>query len=240
MKKYLAIIMLLIFSGQIAYTQSESRFSFSVGIGRGYDDGFSYLPSMPTLHLGLSYEIIDWVSIETNIFSYYRTYSDVFLIKDINFGYPLMDIIVEESIGPFATSEMLEKITNTGIKDIKSDLTLKALNIPWTIGLNIAPEYRNHRFGFFAGLGLTYYSLNNGRDYYLLEEIVLKDGTKYNGVLLSLNTELKHLDLVDHISFSYSYIFKDMSVGIRASRLGGWISDLTHIFDTSVFVKLKI
>ncbi|MDV7402744.1 hypothetical protein RZS08_65585, partial [Arthrospira platensis SPKY1] len=164
-------------------------------------------------------------------------YLDHVLIRDLNRGYPVMDIIVESSEGPFATEDVLDKIKNTGIKDLNSNLTVKALSIPWTIGINISPHYHRHKFGLFAGMGLGYYSFNNQRDFILLNYITLKDDTVYNGVILSLNTELKHFNVVDHFRLSYSYVFEDFEIGLRFNRFGVIMDTRDHILDTSFFIN---
>ena len=231
---------LIVLFTQSSFAQDESRYSLSLGLGTGYDDGLIFLPSMPTMHIGLVYNFNDWVALESNVFSYSRQYTDSYLIKDLNHGYPVVDIVVEESFGPFATEDVKEKIRSTGVLDIQTKYTLKALSIPFTVGLRISPQFRNHIFGLFAGIGLSYQSYNWPRDYVGIEQMVLKDGTVYKGLFLSLNTEFRNITPLEHISLSYSYSFRDWSIGIRLSELARWIGWQHHIFDSSIFVNLKI
>ncbi len=238
--KFLTIFFVFIYL--FTHAQETSKYSFSLGIGRGYDDGLVYLPSMPTIHLGLDYEIIEWISIEMNIFSYYRHYGDSYLIKEPIHDYPIMDIVVEESFGPFATKEMIDKIKNTGIKDIKMEWELKAMSIPLTIGVLFSSPllYRHHKIGIMLGLGVGFYSYNWPKDYTGIEEIVLKDGTVYKDLFISLNTEFRNITPFEHICLSYSYCLKDISFGFRISELSRRIGWQHHMFDSSIFVKLKI
>ncbi len=245
MKKFfLLLIALLIFIlGLNAQAKKYKNDYLHLSIGLGYIDGIIKLNNYPIIGIGYEKEINKFLSINFRLSSYYRRSVDSYYTDDAN-GHPIIDIIVENAWGPFITEADIEKIKNTGIKDVglRTDLTIKEFNMPFIASLVIYPlRYRGHRLGLLIGGGVSYNSLNYFKDYDPISKIKLSNNDDFQDVQLSQQTEFRNIGLIDSQVLIYEFRLEDFKVGARFGVSGyhwGWKNSL-H-WDLSVCLSLKL
>lgn len=181
------------------------KHSVSIHSGIVLEDGFFYNNNLPVIGLGYSFRLKNFLSVETNLFSIYKTHHSSPIINDIE-GF---NIILRNSNSVFISQDDRDRITNVGIKDINSTRTVKYLFLPLSLSLNFTPITigRSH-LGIGIGTTATYGSYKAGRDQEVLI-ITLRDGTVFKD--LPFQQEIEFRNLV--IGGSYSKLYYKYDVG---------------------------
>lgn len=222
---------------------SEPKHSIRMSIGWGYEDGWVSLTKIPTLGIGYEYALGKRIALSGHLMSYYRNMPDSYFDQNLNGARPTLDLIAHGVSGPFITEADLERIQRTGIRRLSPKRTIKSLSLPFDVGITFYPIHSDqHKVGLNAGLSLTYETYNWWRDYYDGVSITLEDGTVYDNLFLSLNTEFRNLSPGISTKIFYEFHFKDYGLGGRVSNYNLFSfgqSNLT-VWDTSIYLILKI
>ncbi|MBK7096040.1 MAG: hypothetical protein IPH57_13700 [Saprospiraceae bacterium] len=242
MKTFILLLFLVLSLPRDAIAQELSNKNqyLSLSLGQGYDDGIVSLTHLPTIGLGFEKELNRFFSINFRLFSFYRSQPDSYFIEDSQ-GRPIIDIIVETAFGPIITQSDKEKITNIGIKDLDADWTVKMFNLPMIVGINFFPvSASSHQIGLNLGFGLNYSSYNWPRDFHTIKKLELNDGSIYQDLYLSQDTEFKTIEPIDCLGIMYEYKLKNLKIGIRFGSYGLFYSKNIVVWESAIYTNLKI
>ena len=238
----IVVVPLTLLYAQPSDTTSKHQLRLSVGLAAG--DGLVNAALAPTLGIGYEYRLSKRWSAAAHILSYYQSAGELNSIFSPAVGVTA-DLVIRGIQGPFITPADWDRIEQTGIKKINSANTLKLMSIPIDIGFIFYPlVHKRHRLGLNAAVNLTYESYN----FFIVPHgviIELEDGTIYQDVFLSLNTEFRHLVMGLNAKMFYEYHFDRMAIGLRASTynvIGENIDFLGKgepIWDSSLYITVK-
>ncbi len=244
-KKSNLIFVFFFFLCQMLPGQSDfsgNKHTLRLSMGLGYEDGLVLLSKIPTLGIGYEYALNKRFSIASHVLSYYRNMPDSYFDKNFNGTRPTLDLIANGASGPFITEADRERIRRTGIRRLSPKKTIKSLSLPIDIGIMFYPVNRKrHKIGLNAGLSLTYETYNWWRDYYDGVTITLEDGTVYENLFLSLNTEFRNISPGASLKIIYEYYFDHFGLGFRFGNYNVFLFNPANlsVWETSLYLAFK-